>query len=475
MKRICHECIGEQYLSNEINAADDIDLCSYCGETAASTTVGILADRIETAFKDHFIRTSEAPSEMEERWMANKDSSYVWMRDGCPVIDVIANEAQIPKATANDVLAILEGRHAGFEKEHMGEESEFASTSCYEARGADDRAWQAEWLAFASSLKSEARFFSQTAATYLAEVFGAIDQDKTRGDRATVIVAGPGTEIEHLYRARVFQNDGQLQEALCRPDLHLGPPPSKLAKAGRMNAQGISAFYGATNSTVALAEVRPPVGSKIAIARFLIARHLRLLDLTALEDVHVQGSIFDPSLKGQLERSVFLQRLQSRMTRPVMPDDEAFDYLPTQAIADFLATMNDPRLDGIVYRSAQTKGGNNVVLFHHAAKVSELSLPDGTKTSANIGNESSDGWEDDYFVLDSYVTKTTSDEGASDNELRIMSRHPRVSPLWGADLRGATLAVDVECVAVHYVNSARIETTEHEVPRYQSEVRMRKY
>lgn len=34
--------------------------------------------------------------------------------------------------------------------------------------------------------------------------------------------------------------------------------------------------------------------------------------------------------------------------RPVVPDDQAFDYLETQAIADFLATENEPGLNGII-------------------------------------------------------------------------------------------------------------------------------
>ena len=43
-----------------------------------------------------------------------------------------------------------------------------------------------------------------------------------------------------------------------------------------MNAKGISTFYGATNEDIALAEVRPPVGSQVAIARFDIIRPLLL-------------------------------------------------------------------------------------------------------------------------------------------------------------------------------------------------------
>ena len=179
-------------------------------------------------------------------------------------------------------------------------------------------------------MKKEARFFSRTAAAHLASVFGDIDKLRTRDARPLVVDAGPQFALNHLYRARVFQADEKLEEALCRPELHLGSPPARLASAGRMNARGISVFYGATAAGVAIAEVRPPVGSKVAVAKFVIIRPLRLLDLTALEKVHDRGSIFDPSLKNRLERAAFLQSLGLRITRPVMPDDEAFDYLATQ-------------------------------------------------------------------------------------------------------------------------------------------------
>jgi len=66
-----------------------------------------------------------------------------------------------------------------------------------------------------------------------------------------------------------------------------------------------------------------------------------------------------------------------------MPTDEAFDYLITQAIADYLAT--EVNLDGIIYPSAQAGGkGQNVVLFHNAARVKRMELPPGTEISANL-------------------------------------------------------------------------------------------
>jgi len=68
-----------------------------------------------------------------------------------------------------------------------------------------------------------------------------------RGGRPVVVTAGPDTTLDLIWRGRVFQADKPLLQALERPDHHLGPPPPEAASAGRMNARGISLFYGATS------------------------------------------------------------------------------------------------------------------------------------------------------------------------------------------------------------------------------------
>lgn len=71
-----------------------------------------------------------------------------------------------------------------------------------------------------------------------------------------------------------------------------------------------------------------------------------------------------------MERALFLRAFGRKIAQPVMPDDEAFGYLPTQIVADYLAQRSTPPLDGLLYRSTQTGGrGRNVVLFHHASRV----------------------------------------------------------------------------------------------------------
>ncbi len=400
-KKLCWRCVGEAYLRDEMRREGRRGRCSYCDRTAKTYTIGEVAERIESVFEQHFIRTSDQPNSWQQTMLSDRESEYDWERDGEPVTNAIANAADMPEAAAADIQALLDNEHGDFDADALGEETEFSSESCYEEKGTDDRAWQEEWRDFERALKTEARFFSRTAAAHLTTVFTGIEAMSSEDGRPLVIDAGPGTALNVIYRARVFQSDERLEVALCRPDQHLGSPPSALSGAGRMNASGISVFYGASAPAAALAEVRPPVGSQVAVAQFEVIRSLRLLDLTALGSVAEGGSVFDPALTGRLERAMFLRSLSQRITRPVMPDDEAFDYLPTQAIADFLATESDPPLDGIVFPSVQAAGAVlNVVLFHKAARVETLEIPAGTNIKARTGELYEEGWETEYSVIE---------------------------------------------------------------------------
>lgn len=478
-KHICHACIGEKYLAANVKAKGAIGLCAYCGETDSSLTIEEFADEIETAFASHYTRTAEGPDSMQERMQADRESSYYWTREGSPAIEAIQEAAGVDEEPAGDVLEILQDRHGAVGKDAFLEESEFDGEAHYEEKGPDNQAWHEEWENFEQTLKAEARFFSRTAGEHLAAVFGGVDQLKTHDGRPLVVSAGPQTVLDHLYRARVFQAEDQLKEALARPDRHLGSPPHRAARAGRMNAQGIAMFYGATHATVALAEVRPPVGSQVVVARFGICRPVRLLDLTALEDVHDGGSIFDPTLKRRLERAAFLRSLGTRMARPVMPDDEAFEYLPTQAVADFLGAMNEPRLDGIIFPSAQTGEGKNVVLFHHSARVEALNLPPGIKIDVNTGYETDDGWETGYTVSETVPEGATAptpravdpDDGFTSI---LLSDFPDPPERHG-DFRKPALKVDPESVTVHTVNAVEVRTTAFTVDRYRHVARPPKY
>lgn len=461
-RNICCDCVGDEFLSEEIREKGTQQKCTYCGKEKQTFTLSVMSELVETAFEQHYARTSDQPTSYEYSMLADNESNYDWERHGEPVVYAIMNAAEIPEEAASDIQAILEDKYYDYDEAKDGNETEFSSESYYTETSTTDEKWQDEWRKFKRTLKNENRFFSHIASNLLSLVFDGIDTMQTEDGRSLVVDAGPDTAIASLYRARYFQSDKMLETALARPDKHVGSPPATCAKAGRMNACGISVFYGANNPEVALVEVRPPVGCQTVVARFDIIRPLRLLDLTALNLVTTSGSFFDPTLIERLERNMFLRNLSRRITIPVMPDDETFEHLATQAIADFLATQNTPCLDGIAFPSVQTGGeALNVVLFHKAARVKEIELPKGTEIKANLGYMTEDGWEEDYTVYEEVPKKV--EKPINESPFGFMPFEDFTS----FDARPCTLKVNLEDVYVHVVTAVKYKTNQNMVRRHQ--------
>jgi hypothetical protein len=76
----------------------------------------------------------------------------------------------------------------------MGEETEFSEEAYYEEKGADHSKWESEWRRFEESLKTEARFFNQSAVAHLASLFKDVDTLATQEGATVIVDAGPDTE-----------------------------------------------------------------------------------------------------------------------------------------------------------------------------------------------------------------------------------------------------------------------------------------
>jgi len=478
IKRLCHNCIGDAYLKGEMQAQGEVAACSYCDQPGHCYSIEDLADRVETVFTTHYERTSPEPDFFQEMMLKDKESDYEWEREGELVVWAIMSSADMPEDAAQDIQQILADRHGSWDSDMISEETEFSDDSYYEEKSVGEGYWREEWTEFERALKTEARFFSRRAADHLTKLFAGIDHMRTSRGKPLVVDAGPETDMPSVYRARVFQSDARLITALCRPDLHIGSPPARLAAAGRMNASGISVFYGADKPEVAIAEVRPPVGSQVAVARFEIIKPLRILDLSALGTVHERGSYYNPKTAERLERAAFLRSLSQRIRRPVMPDDEGFDYLATQAIADFLATEAGVPLDGILFPSVQAgDGGRNLVLFHKAALVEPLEIPSGTEIEASLETMTDEGWEREYSVVEKPPASEAKEADDSDRDgppnLASLIRPPPEQ--YEYDPREPALRIDVKSVEVHVVKRVEFETERHHVYRHRWEHKERKF
>ncbi len=226
-----------------------------------------------------------------------------------------------------------------------------------------------------SSLRGEARYINPKVTAFMESIFGGVSDDYTEEGTSVLVDAGPGTAYESFSRARVFQSEQELTKALQHPEKFLGSPPSGVGSGGRMNAAGLPAFYGATNTHTALAEVRPPVGSSVVVATFSVVHPLKLLDLKLLRQVQLAqtASLFDETTEVAAQRRDFLRMLSERMTVPVVPEQQDHNYLITQVVADYLAMHPNTSIDGIIYPSVQIneddaeQSSENIVLFHKAA------------------------------------------------------------------------------------------------------------
>lgn len=361
--RICASCVREPYLALIADANPIKDqACDYCDAVRATISMDDVLDLCEKMLDDYYEPTSLS----EDVTVRGEEPN------GYPLREVLEEHLGSSDDVLDEVIEGLTDRWFDWSSHwaKYGDDPYFAERSKHPS------SYGAEWHQMERSLQAEARLVNPKVTETLEKVFGPIHTHQTWRGGGVVASVGPGGEIDTLFRARVFQELDTLERALYHPAREIGPPPPGTGRAGRMNAQGVSVFYGATLAATAIAEVRPPVGSHVVVGKFRVVRRLSVLDLDKLEELVVgsQASFFDPKTRAIVERNVFLRSLSKRLVMPVMPEHESAGYLITQAVADFLSTHPRLSLDGIVFKSVQhdvgrTDAGRNVVLFNKASRV----------------------------------------------------------------------------------------------------------
>jgi hypothetical protein len=463
--RICSNCITDSFLSQKVRAEGEEATCSYCDETGSTITLADLADRIHDVLEKQFYPTPSEPEGLE--YTLAKEGH--WERSGDPIVDVIAEVAGLDGNISEDIRACLSDSHGN---PYDGGEDPYADDAQYAEQGPDDLNFRDTWESFCQHVRWRSRFFSQYVEVSLDEIFGDLTSLKTFRGISVIREISPSDDDRFVFRARVGFSQAELQNILEYPSRELGPAPARLAKAGRMNAAGISVFYGAADMDTCVAEIRAPVGAAVVAGRFEFIRPVRLLDIDALAQVYVKGSHFDPGFSTQRARAAFLGHLAQMISRPVMPSDETLQYLPTQIVAEYLATKAKPPFDGVIFRSSQTNGeGRNIVLFNHASTVQRDDAPPGTNFDLWMGA----GPDDDFDPTIMIFEKIPAAVQPKPIELFgvMVSPPDPVSPDRGQDAawlpnREPTLCLDGKSVQVLQVNGIRYSCQERTVMRFRT-------
>lgn len=431
---LCHLCIGDPFLADEAGLGAT-ETCFHCGEVEPGLTLAALSERIHPIF---------------EAWFQQADEDH-----GSPVAEIVASIAHVDDDVAERIAEQLSDDH-GYMAVRDGGEDPYGDLVSYAEVGVSREKQQARWQVFKSSLLGEARYFNRHVEAWLDDIFSDLNDRATwRGD-PVIRTLKPG-KSKGFYRARWVQSETQLAELLADPPGRLGPPPSGTARAGRMNAAGISVFYGARDLSTCIAEIRPPIGAHVVYGRFELVRTVRLLDLDVAENIVDDASYFDPHHDRKAERAAILRAIAKQIAWPILPSDELLGYLPTQVIAEYLAERSDPKIDGILYQSTQTGSeGRNVVLFNRASRVELIDLKTH-EVDVDLG------WigEDDYDDMISLTIKAKADPPAPTPEPPGMfSIAELFESAWEDyeiepyDPREITLRLAFESIGVERINAA---------------------
>lgn len=192
---------------------------------------------------------------------------------------------------------------------------------------------------FINILKHESRFI--LPEPYKSFVDSVVQ--KTWEELTSII---PANTI--LFRGRInpidFQ-DRKKEEIPFIPE-EMGPPPSRLAKPGRINPEGIAYLYCAGDKDTAGSELRPWKGAHLTIAEVKINNNIAIADLT----IECKDEIWD----------LFFEEL-SRSFSTQWPPELKLNYLIPQYFSEHFKAAG---LRGIKYKSEFNMGGDNYALFY---------------------------------------------------------------------------------------------------------------
>ncbi|MCX4171845.1 MULTISPECIES: RES domain-containing protein [Paraburkholderia] len=351
---VCFQCFQDKYLSAQVKTEGEPDLCRVCGKVSESITIERLGEILEPIMRDNF-----APGRQVPEFDGSDHLFYSQLGDPISywVQEVLGQYFDFEDEI---VSAVIEADD--YWPSHGGEPY-WDDTQDYEPIDNLSGEFYQNWRETLAEVKHSKRFFSEKARALFTELFADVEHMRLATRRHSPVVRTLPVNTR-LYRARVVTSAKLLKDMIADPLKNIGPPPPELARAGRMNAEGISVFYGALDAQTCMAEMRPAIGNHIAVIELKTDRRLRVLDFSRLDRARSRKALsyLQPDYKRQKERRAFLKILHALISQPVTPGREA-DYLVTQTMAEFLAHVASPPFDGILFQSAQRARGTNIVLF----------------------------------------------------------------------------------------------------------------
>lgn len=379
--QFCSDCTYDYWLKGKIGLHGIEGPCSVCeNEDGFTISFQTLAEWVEEIWREWFHIGESVPvlSEDSDRihYDQRGDEPYL-------LINELLRCCNEEEAVTLSLMALM-GRRDHYEIMQGGEEL-FNDCMLYQKRDVPKSLVDRYWNNIVLDLKHHTRYFNGRAIEFFNKLFEDLGEVHTYVSRDPFVLPAEKRSVIQRYepgslaifRARKVEDHYALIKILENPDTELTNPPDRLAAEGRMNPKGISYFYGAENRETCVAELRPSLGERAITAEFELIAPVQLLDLSLLAFGHHKRSesMFDENYIERRIHRKLLSQLHRLIAQPVSNGGN-LEYLPTQAMAEYLARRTSPRIDGIIFESVQRNGGRNIVLFPHVLNKDNHSASD---------------------------------------------------------------------------------------------------
>lgn len=344
---VCSQCVHDDFLKDVIRTNAVQQQCDYCGgrtRKKSAAPVSVLMPHIADTVFYYFAEPTNAGVPYDKGW----------------VIEPVDTADMLQSLPLECHDCLFEDVASAFVNDYWvpAAEGHWASSHSHEIL-------RDSWASFVQIVKHDVRFLFQDLP--VPPTAGPQEFRPGRMLPALGKVARGIGLVKELKSKLLLYRVRERKSSATWPldDSQLGAPPSRLARAGRMNPAGISYLYLALEQPTALAEVLSGPPCEAAVATFALTRDARILDLV---DLPSKPSMFDGSHREELEMLLFLDGFVAAISQPVRKDGmEHVEYVPSQVVCEYFATAfrteSDNALDGIRYPSAIRPGGRNLVLF----------------------------------------------------------------------------------------------------------------
>ena len=230
------------------------------------------------------------------------------------------------------------------------------------------RTWQ-DFSKFSASVKRKRRFLhSESVEAFLNAVV------ETSTERESFLRSGTPLWRAQLGNCNEYITDDEGRNRVVEAPFsqkRMKPPIDSPQQEGRINPVGLSCLYLAVSKQTAISEMRPWKGARVSLARFKTCRKLRIVNCTKHEggDAGRWGIWMSwtwdrlENMESMTEEEVanfVWADIDASFSLPVGSEDDKTSYIPTQIIAELFRSIG---FDGLAYRSATSKEGDNVALF----------------------------------------------------------------------------------------------------------------